>query len=198
MFTGIIETVAEIVGIATEGDNVHFKVACALSGELKIDQSVSHNGVCLTVVACDADTHTVTAVRETLIRTNLGDWQVGTRVNIERAMLSQARIDGHWVQGHVDTRGEVVEIRDDNGSWQFTFSFPEENRHLLVDKGSVCINGTSLTVVSPVENRFSVAIIPYTYAHTTFGYLKIGDAVNLEFDIIGKYIANYAKLYFKN
>jgi len=198
MFTGIIETVAEIVGIATEGDNVHFKVACALSGELKIDQSVSHNGVCLTVVACDADTHTVTAVRETLIRTNLGDWQVGTRVNIERAMLSQARIDGHWVQGHVDTRGEVVEIRDDNGSWQFTFSFPEENRHLLVDKGSVCINGTSLTVVSPVENRFSVAIIPYTYAHTTFGYLKVGDAVNLEFDIIGKYIANYAKLYFKN
>ena len=198
MFTGIIETVAEIVGIATEGDNVHFKVACALSGELKIDQSVSHNGVCLTVVACDADTHTVTVVRETLIRTNLGDWQVGTRVNIERAMLSQARIDGHWVQGHVDTRGEVVEIRDDNGSWQFTFSFPEENRHLLVDKGSVCINGTSLTVVSPVENRFSVAIIPYTYAHTTFGYLKVGDAVNLEFDIIGKYIANYAKLYFKN
>jgi riboflavin synthase len=198
MFTGIIETVAEIVDIATEGDNVHFKVACALSGELKIDQSVSHNGVCLTVVACDADTHTVTAVRETLIRTNLGDWQVGTRVNIERAMLSQARIDGHWVQGHVDTRGEVVEIRDDNGSWQFTFSFPEENRHLLVDKGSVCINGTSLTVVSPVENRFSVAIIPYTYAHTTFGYLKVGDAVNLEFDIIGKYIANYAKLYFKN
>jgi riboflavin synthase len=198
MFTGIIETVGKIVKIEAEGDNLHFKVASALSGGLKIDQSVAHNGVCLTVVACDADTHTVTAVRETMIRTNLGDWQLGTSVNIERAMLSQARIDGHWVQGHVDTRGEVVDIRDDNGSWQFTFSFPEENRHLLVDKGSICVNGTSLTVVSPVENRFSVAIIPYTYQHTIFKYLKIGDAVNLEFDIIGKYIANYAKLYFKN
>lgn len=197
MFTGIIETMGKITAVENEADNLHFTIASPISQALKIDQSVAHNGVCLTVVACDENTHTVTAIRETLDRTNLGEWQTGRAVNLERAMVGQARVDGHWVQGHVDTRGTVVEITEQGGSWLYTFTYPEENRHLLVDKGSVCVNGTSLTVVSPVENRFSVAIIPYTYENTIFHALKVGDSINLEFDIIGKYIANYAKLYFK-
>lgn len=197
MFTGIIETLAKIEKIVKEGDNVHFTLSSSLAKEFKIDQSVAHNGVCLTVVACDENTYTVTAILETLNRTNLSDWKVGDEVNLERAMIAQARMDGHIVQGHVDTIATVHSIEDANGSWVFTFAYPIENQHLLVDKGSVCVNGTSLTVVSPKKNLFSVAIIPYTFENTIFKQLKVGDKANIEFDIIGKYIANYAQHYFK-
>ncbi len=196
MFTGIIETLGNVQNIEHEGDNVHFTLRSSISHELKIDQSVAHNGVCLTVVALQNDSYTVTAVQETLRRTNLGAWKIGDSVNLERAMVAHARLDGHMVQGHVDTTGVVTDIREQNGSWEFSFQYPAAYRHLLVNKGSVCINGVSLTVVEPHDAIFSVAIIPYTYAHTTFQYFKIGDAVNLEFDIIGKYIAQYASLYF--
>jgi len=164
---------------------------------LKIDQSVSHNGVCLTVVGIKDNVHTVTAVEETLKRSNLGQWQAGSLVNLERAMLSNGRLDGHIVQGHVDGTARCIKVEDRGGSWNFHFQYTPSEDHLLVDKGSICINGVSLTVVSPVEDRFSVAIIPYTFEHTTFQTLLEGDLVNLEFDVIGKYIAQYAKLYFK-
>lgn len=195
MFTGIIETLGLVQEIEKEGTNIHFKIASTISKELKIDQSVAHNGACLTVVAQDENSHTVTAIEETMIRTNLGALKEGSTVNLERAMQGMARLDGHIVQGHVDATGKVEEIREVDGSWYYTFSYLPTPEHLLVDKGSVCINGVSLTVVSPVEARFSVAIIPYTYEHTTFKELKVGDRINLEFDIIGKYIAKYAQLY---
>lgn len=195
MFTGIIETLGAVQSIRKEGTNVHFTVESPISQELKIDQSVSHNGVCLTVVAVNDHTHTVTAVEETLKRTNLGDWQVGSLVNLERAMLANARLDGHMVQGHVDATGECIAIEELDGSWYFRFRYTPTEAHLLVDKGSISVNGVSLTVVEPHHDIFSVAIIPYTYEHTTFKTLHVGDRINLEFDIIGKYIAKYAKLY---
>lgn len=198
MFTGIIESLGTVKSIRSEGSNVHFTIESSISNALKIDQSVAHNGVCLTVVGLAENTHTVTAVEETLKRSNLGDWKVGSQVNLERAMLANARLDGHMVQGHVDATGVCTEIEELDGSWYFRFHYQPTEEHLLVDKGSICINGVSLTVVEPQENRFSVAIIPYTYEHTTFKTLQTGDRINLEFDIIGKYIAKYAKLYNNN
>lgn len=196
MFTGIIEALGEIRHIRKEGSNVHFTVASAISNELRIDQSVSHNGVCLTVVDLGPGTHTVTAIEETLLRTNLGKLQQGERVNLERSMRSDGRLDGHIVQGHVDTTGSCTAVETRDGSWYFHFTYQPTPEHLLVDKGSICINGVSLTVVNPIEDRFSVAIIPYTFEHTNFAQLSAGSTVNLEFDVIGKYIARYAALYF--
>lgn len=195
MFTGIIETLGEIKAIEKEGSNVHFTLESDISKNLKVDQSLAHNGVCLTVVDIKEDLYTVTAVQETLDRTSLGNWKLGDKVNLERAMKYDGRLDGHIVQGHVDAKGSCVKIREVDGSWYFSFEYVPTPDHLLVDKGSVCINGVSLTVVEPKENRFSVAIIPYTYEHTVFHQLQVGDAVNLEFDILGKYIARYAALY---
>jgi riboflavin synthase len=197
MFTGIIEKLGQIEKVVQEGTNYHFTIAADMSKDLKIDQSVSHNGACLTVVDCDDRTHTVTAIKETLDRTSLGSWKVGEKVNLERAMKADARLDGHFVQGHVDTIGKCVEILEEDGSWYFKFEYEPTEEHLLVDKGSVSINGVSLTVVNPVDDYFSVAIIPYTYENTVFHQLKVGGVVNLEFDVIGKYIAKYVKLYMK-
>jgi riboflavin synthase len=202
MFTGIIESLGKVEKIEREGTNVHFTIASEISKELKIDQSIAHNGVCLTVVKQTPQYHVVTAIDETLKKTNLNDWAVGDVVNLERAMQAHARLDGHMVQGHVDMTGVCTSIEDQNGSWVFTFQYNMTShrgigtgQYLLVDKGSICINGVSLTVVNPVGNLFSVAIIPYTYEHTTFHRLKVGDRVNLEFDVIGKYIAKYFEAY---
>lgn len=197
MFTGIIESTGTITDIQKEGSNLHFTLASAISDELKIDQSLSHDGACLTVVKTEPGKHTVTAILETLEKTNLGSWETGKKVNLERAMQAGGRLDGHIVQGHVDTKGVVVDIKSVDGSWYFTFSYDEEFSHLLVPKGSVTINGVSLTVVDPGKNQFAVAIIPYTYEHTNFHQFKIGDTVNLEFDIIGKYLANMALPYLR-
>ena len=193
MFTGIIEAAGEVVAVDQEGDNVHFTVRSSLSHALKIDQSLSHDGVCLTVVATGENTHTVTAIRETLQRTRLGEWSAGTRVNLERAMQAGARLDGHIVQGHVDTVGTCTRVEEAGGSWYYTFRYGTTD--LLVDKGSVSVNGVSLTVVGPTEDTFRVAIIPYTYEHTNFRDLRVGDQVNLEFDIVGKYIARQMAAY---
>lgn len=195
MFTGIIESLGRVKSIEKDRLNVHFTIESNLSGELKIDQSVSHDGVCLTVVALGAGCHTVTAVDETLRRSNLGVWEVGRKVNLERCMPMGGRLDGHIVQGHVDTTAQCVEVLETGGSWRYTFRYQPSPEHLLVDKGSVCINGVSLTVVAPVGDLFSVAIIPYTWEHTSFQDLKAGEAVNIEFDIIGKYIARHLAVY---
>jgi riboflavin synthase len=197
MFTGIIESIGTITNIEHEGSNIHFSIASSISDELKVDQSLAHEGVCLTVVGTGGGVHRVTAVAETLDRSNLGNWGAGSKLNLERAMRADGRLDGHIVQGHVDGLGHCVEVRERAGSWQISFAYAPSPEHLLVDKGSICINGVSLTVVNPTADRFSVAIIPYTFAHTTFQYLKAGDAVNLEFDIIGKYIAKQAAPYFQ-
>lgn len=189
MFTGIIEALGKVKSVTKDRSNIHFEMESAISAELKIDQSVSHNGVCLTVVEIGADWHRVTAVDETLRRTNLGDWQPGTLVNLERCLPMGGRLDGHIVQGHVDELVECVEVTETGGSWKYTFRFRPEQAGLLVDKGSVCLNGVSLTVVSPGNDSFSVAIIPYTWEHTNFKTLQVGDRVNIEFDILGKYVA---------
>ncbi len=195
MFTGIIECLGTIKKIEIEGSNYHFTIKSAISKELKIDQSVAHDGVCLTVVNCDDATHTVTAILETLERTCLGDWETGKIVNLERAMMAGARYDGHNVQGHVDATARCSSVRDADGSWYYEFEYSPEHKHLLVDKGSVCINGTSLTVIAPTETHFSVAIIPYTHEHTNFHQLQKNNIVNIEFDIIGKYLARYLQYY---
>ena len=195
MFTGIIETLGEVRGIRREGSNAHFTIASPLSGALKIDQSVAHNGVCLTVVDLGDGTHTVTAIDETLKRSSLGCLAPGSVVNLERSMQSDGRLDGHIVQGHVDTTGVCTSVEMLDGSWYFHFRYEPGPGYLLVDKGSVAIDGVSLTVVNPVEDRFSVASIPYASSLTTFGQLQAGMRVNLEFDVIGKYIARYAALY---
>lgn len=197
MFTGIIETLGKVEQIEQDGSNVHLTIQSTISKELKVDQSISHNGVCLTVVKQEADSHVVTAIQETLERSSLGQLSVGDAVNLERAMLANARLDGHIVQGHVDTTGTCVSVKEVDGSWYYTFKYQPTEELLLVDKGSVCINGVSLTVVSPEADHFSVAIIPFTHEHTTFNTLKPGDIVNLEFDVLGKYIARYAQLYMK-
>ncbi|GAB5552281.1 MAG: riboflavin synthase [Saprospiraceae bacterium] len=197
MFTGIIEDLGKIKDIRTEGTNVHFTVHSKITPELKIDQSLAHNGVCLTVVAIEGHQYTVTAIKETLDRSNLGQLQVDDVVNLERAMLGHSRLDGHIVQGHVDATATCVSVKEVDGSWYYSFQYKPTPDHLLVDKGSVCINGVSLTVVEPVDDHFSVAIIPYTYEHTTFHTFRPGSTVNLEFDILGKYIAKYAALYMK-
>lgn len=195
MFTGIIETLGRIEQIDKEGSNIHFTISSSISAELKIDQSVAHDGVCLTVVKVEGNQHTVTAIDETLIRSKLGNWKKGGQVNLERAMKSQARLDGHIVQGHVDTTGTCTAVENKDGSWIYTFKYKPNPEHLLVDKGSICINGVSLTVVSPEADLFSVAIIPYTYEHTNFNEIQVGDTINLEFDIIGKYIARHIAVY---
>ena len=196
MFTGIIEALGKVEKIETEGTNVHFTVSSPITSEFKIDQSVSHNGVCLTVVAINDDQYTVTAIEETLIRSNIGKLEIGAEVNLERAMLQKGRLDGHVVQGHVDDTATCLEVKEVDGSWIFTFQFDKKNAHLIVDKGSVCVNGVSLTVVDPKLETFSVAIIPYTFEHTNFKNIKAGSTVNLEFDILGKYMARYAEVYF--
>jgi len=197
MFTGIIEALGTVASIRRQGENLDFTIHSSISEALKIDQSLSHNGVCLTVTALSAGAHTVTAVAETLLRSNLGQLREGDPVNLERAMVSGGRLDGHIVQGHVDATGICTKVEDADGSWYVHFQYEPSEEHLLVDKGSICVNGVSLTVVSPHENQFAVAIIPYTWDHTTFHRLRVGDRVNLEFDIIGKYIARYAALYGK-
>jgi riboflavin synthase len=196
LFTGIIETLGTVKKVTREQSNIHFEIVSDLSHELKVDQSVSHNGVCLTVTALEqypdgSTAHRVTAIDETLQRTNLGHWQVGSLVNIERCLPMNGRLDGHIVQGHVDTLATCVSVEDRGGSWVFTFRYTLTPEHILVDKGSVCLNGVSLTVVNPVADTFSVAIIPYTWEHTNFKTIQVGDTVNIEFDIIGKYIARY-------
>ncbi len=188
MFTGIIEASGRVEQIEREGSNVHVSIRSEIGKELKIDQSVAHNGVCLTVVKIDGDVHTVTAIDETLSKSNLGDWQVESEVNLERCMVANGRFDGHVVQGHVDQIGTVVNIDQQDGSWLFDFEYDLSKGNVTVEKGSVCINGISLTCFNSGEGRFRVAIIPYTFDHTNFKSLKVGNKVNLEFDIIGKYV----------
>jgi riboflavin synthase len=197
MFTGIIESLGEVLAITKEGSNIHFLIHSTLAKELKVDQSLSHNGVCLTVTSIDNESYSVTAILETLNRTNLGQLKVGDKVNLERAMSYNGRLDGHIVQGHVDDVGFCTKVVEQDGSWEYYFEYAPNPDHILVDKGSVCINGVSLTVVNPSTNTFNVAIIPYTYEHTTFKDIRVGDKVNLEFDILGKYVAKYAMLYMK-
>lgn len=187
MFTGIIESLGEVIQLEQDGTNVHFTMRSRFTNELKIDQSLAHNGCCLTVVAIDGDDYVVTAIKESLDRTNLGDWKVGTKVNLERCMQMGARLDGHIVQGHVDTTGTCINVEELDGSWKYTFQY--DGSQPTVQKGSVTINGVSLTVVDSENDWFSVCIIPYTYEHTNFHTFEKGTKVNLEFDIIGKYVA---------
>lgn len=189
MFTGIVETGGTVKNIVKEGDNMHLTIDAAFTGELKIDQSVSHNGVCLTVVAINGSEYTVTAIKETLQKTNLSDLQTGDTVNLERGMKLGDRLDGHIVQGHVDQTGTCKNIEQANGSWYYTFEYDRGAQNITIEKGSITVNGVSLTVVNSKENEFSVAIIPYTYEHTNFKDFKPGSRVNLEFDVVGKYIA---------
>lgn len=198
MFSGIVEDAATVVSLKKEDSNLHLTMKCSFVHELKIDQSVAHNGVCLTVVNLDKDTYTVTAIKETLDRSNLGFLKVGDKVNLERSMLMNGRLDGHIVQGHVDQTAKCIQIREADGSWYFTFEYEFDREmakkgYFTVDKGSVTVNGVSLTVCNPTDNTFEVAIIPYTYEHTNFHQIKEGTVVNLEFDIIGKYISRISQ-----
>lgn len=188
MFTGIIEALGRVEAMVQEQENVHITIASPISHELKIDQSVSHNGVCLTVVALAEGKHTVTAIKETMLKTNLGNWLVGDLVNLERCMPANGRFDGHIVQGHVDQTAVCTSVEDDQGSWRCRFTFDATKGNLVVEKGSICVNGVSLTVVDAADDAFSVAIIPYTYEHTNFHSFTKGTVVNLEFDIVGKYL----------
>jgi riboflavin synthase len=189
VFTGIIETTGQITAITTEGSNKHFTLSSSITHELKVDQSVSHNGVCLTIVNIDGNQYTVTAIEETLKKTNLHSWKQHDTINLERCLLANGRYDGHIVQGHVDTTATCKNIQDENGSWEFTFEFTADAKmELIVEKGSICINGISLTVVSANANLVQVAIIPYTYTYTNMHNLVIGSVVNIEYDIIGKYL----------
>lgn len=190
---------ARVVAVQREGGNVHLTLSCPFAHELKIDQSVAHNGVCLTVVKTEGDTYVVTAMRETLERSNLGQLRPGDRVNVERSMQMNGRLDGHIVQGHVDTTATVTAVDDADGSWIYTFDYAADatmarRGYFTVDKGSVTVNGVSLTVCNPTDHGFQVAIIPYTHEHTNFADLRVGDKVNLEFDILGKYVARLAQL----
>jgi riboflavin synthase len=188
MFTGIIETLGTITALEKEGENIHISVQSSITNELKIDQSVAHNGVCLTVVAIQDNSYTVTAIKETIDKTNLSQWKINDKVNLERAMKLGDRLDGHIVQGHVDQVATCKNIEEANGSWYFTFQYDKSLNNITIEKGSVTVNGVSLTVVNSKLNEFSVAIIPYTYEHTNFHSFKIGTIVNLEFDVIGKYV----------
>ena len=194
MFSGIVEEYAEVVRVEKDQENLHLTLKCSFVDELKIDQSVSHNGVCLTVVKIENGTYTVTAMRETIERSNIGLLQAGDKVNVERSMMMNGRLDGHIVQGHVDLTAECIDIKDADGSWYYTFKYPFDRElaqrgYMTVDKGSVTVNGVSLTVCNPTDHSFQVAIIPYTYEHTNFHQIQVGTRVNLEFDIIGKYIS---------
>lgn len=193
MFTGIVEAIGVVTDLTHEGSNLHITLGCPFVKELRMDQSVSHNGVCLTVVKTDAETYTVTAVEETLQRTNLGRLQKGSAVNLERCMPANGRFDGHIVQGHVDTTAQVSNIEERQGSWNFCFDLAEPHHALVVEKGSISVNGVSLTVVDVKPTSFSVITIPYTMQHTNFLNLSVGDAVNIEFDILGKYVQAMVK-----
>ena len=188
MFTGIIEASGKVIDLQQESGNRHFTIQSAISHELRVDQSVSHNGVCLTVVHVDADTHTVTAIDETLKRSNLGALHIGDQINLERCMQINGRLDGHIVQGHVDTTAQLKQLEESEGSWLLTFGFDPQFSKYIVDKGSITINGISLTVFNEHNGTFQVAIIPYTWEHTNLSKLSIGNSVNIEFDIIGKYV----------
>ena len=201
MFSGIVEEMATVVALRKEKENLHLTLTCSFAGELEIDQSVAHNGVCLTVVALDntKNTYTVTAMQETLLRSNLGSLKVGDRVNVERSMSMGGRLDGHIVQGHVDLTAKCVDVRDADGSTYFTFDYPLDREmarrgYFAVDKGSIAVNGVSLTVCEPTEHEFTVAIIPYTMENTNFCDIVVGSVVNIEFDILGKYIARFAQV----
>ena len=199
MFSGIVEEFATVRKLVREQGNLHLTLTCSFVDELKIDQSVAHNGVCLTVVNIAGDEYTVTAMSETLERSNIGALKVGDKVNVERSMMMNGRLDGHIVQGHVDITAECVSVRDADGSWYFTFRYAKDaamatKGYMTVDKGSVTVNGVSLTVCEPTDDSFSVAIIPYTFEHTNFHTINVGTKVNIEFDIIGKYIARIASL----
>lgn len=194
MFTGIVETLGIISDIKKDQENIHLTIQTNITDELKIDQSVAHNGVCLTVVNLFDDKHVVTAIKETIDKTTLGLWQIGDKVNIERAMKLGDRLDGHIVQGHVDQTAICTNIEDKDGSWEFTFEYDTTLNNITIEKGSITVNGTSLTVVNSKKDSFSVAIIPYTYENTIFHTFKIGTKVNLEFDVVGKYIARMYEL----
>lgn len=189
MFTGIIECIGRVVEIKSEKNNIHFFIEAPFTSELKVDQSVAHNGVCLTVTEINKSIYSVTAIQETLQKTNLGQLKIGDKINLERCMLMNGRLDGHIVQGHVDQTGICTAVEEQNGSWFFTFEFDSSAKNITVEKGSITVNGVSLTVVNSGKGEFSVAIIPYTFEHTNFHQLKKGNAVNLEFDIVGKYVA---------
>ena len=189
MFTGIIETLGIVKDIVKEEENLHLTFTSSITNELKIDQSVAHNGVCLTVVGIENDNYTVTAIKETIDKTNVGDWKINDMVNLERAMKLGDRLDGHIVQGHVDQVGLCKSVEETDGSWKFTFEYDAALSNITIEKGSITVNGVSLTVVDSKINEFSVAIIPYTFEHTNFKSFKIGTKINLEFDVIGKYVA---------
>lgn len=194
MFTGIIETLGKVTNLVTEKDNLHITIESKITYELKIDQSVAHNGVCLTVVAIDNNQYTVTAIKETLDKTNIGNLIVDSTVNLERAMKLGERLDGHIVQGHVDQTATCIDVKETEGSWLFTFEYDPKLNNVTIEKGSITVNGVSLTVVNSQKNSFSVAIIPYTFEHTNFKTFKVGTVVNLEFDVIGKYVKRLTEL----
>lgn len=194
MFTGIIETLGIVKEIQKDGDNLHLTISSDITKELKIDQSVAHNGVCLTVVAIDNNDYTVTAIKETIDKTTLGEWQVGDLVNLERAMKLGDRLDGHIVQGHVDQTGVCKSISEANGSWYFSFEYDSQLNNITIEKGSITVNGVSLTVVNSQANAFRVAIIPYTFEHTNFKTFQVGSKINLEFDVVGKYVTRLYSL----
>ncbi len=193
MFSGIVESTGKVTNLRKDLENLHITLACTFANELAIDQSVAHNGVCLTVVSLNDGSYTVTAIQETLLKSNLGGLQIGDEVNLERSMKMDGRLDGHIVQGHVDQTARCVEIKEADGSWYFTFEYDMNLGNVTVEKGSISVNGVSLTVVNSLDNRFSVAIIPYTYQITNFHDFKVGSIVNLEFDILGKYISKIVK-----
>ena len=188
MFTGIIEGMGSVSNLRKELDNLHITIKSDLTKELKIDQSIAHNGVCLTVVKIKDDLYTVTAINETLEKSNLGVFNIGDKINLERAMILGERLDGHIVQGHVDQTAVCTNVTEENGSWMFTFKYDDSINNITIEKGSITVNGVSLTVVNSKNGEFSVAIIPYTFDNTNFGYIKVGTVVNLEFDVIGKYV----------
>jgi riboflavin synthase len=194
MFTGIIETLGIVTEIKKEQNNLHLTLSSRITPELKIDQSVAHNGICLTVVAINENQYTVTAIAETISKTNIASWNVNDEVNLERAMKLGDRLDGHIVQGHVDQIATCTETYETNGSWHYTFEYDPNRSNITIEKGSITVNGVSLTVVNSEKNKFSVAIIPYTYEHTNFHNFKVGTVVNLEFDVIGKYVARLHSL----
>lgn len=189
MFTGIIETLGNVVEIRKDRDNLHITVDSSITNELKIDQSVSHNGICLTVVNIQDSLYTVTAIAETVQKTNIGDWKVGDIINLERGMKLGDRLDGHIVQGHVDQTGNCIAIEEANGSWNYTFEYDEKLNNITIEKGSITVNGVSLTVVNSKKNQFGVSIIPYTFENTNFKDFNVGTKINLEFDVIGKYVS---------
>ena len=194
MFTGIIESLGKVIAIEKSGSNITFTINSPISSSLKVDQSVAHNGVCLTVIAVDDNQHQVTAIDETLQKTNMKFLQIGSEINLERCLKLGERLDGHMVQGHVDQTAKCIQRKEENGSWIFSFEYDATQNNITVEKGSICINGVSLTVIHSQRNSFSVAIIPYTYEHTVFHLINMGDEVNLEFDILGKYITRWMEL----